>query len=113
MAEHVCRCRRCHPEPFPSGPRQGPDHTALRFKTDRKEAETTTVEVFLNGNKVLLTTEALAGPNGFVVHFCAEDDRATSVHRCSCEEGACEEVLHGNVEIKKEARAIWATTAKS
>lgn len=94
--EHVCQCRECHPETFPTGERQGPMHYGVRFGDARLP-----IRFLLNGQPTEQVYEACAGRDGWIWQYRGktEGDRTIGVHRCPCGRGACEEIVHGEVTV--------------
>jgi len=113
---HSCYCRNCRPDKFPTRPKEGPNHIAIRFG-DRWWQAT------LNGQPVKHLTEALAGEHGYVVHYPEADfGEGYGRHICAVclpaswglpgkarpNYGACERVDYGRVEIAPIERKVEA-----
>lgn len=92
---HVCKCRECHPQDFPSGPRQGPNHFGVRFK-DRTRAEMKAL-FYMNGERPTHVTEAMVGTDGWIRRYSG-----TVIHRCTCGGAGCEEIIYGRVTTDME-----------
>lgn len=91
IVDHICQCRHCTPDLFPSGPPVNPGHFAVRFGHTGGR-----LQPFLNDVPEMKATEILCGSPGFVYVFTAP------VHRCSCGEGVCEEVKIGETRVEGE-----------
>jgi len=100
MPRHECRCRNCDPSYFPSGPREGEHHFAVRFGSPDAK-----LYVLLDGVLLKRCTEAFAGREGLVV--VANDSGFGGLHGCrNCTSrifgGACETILRGAVTVTTE-----------
>lgn len=93
---HLCQCPSCQPELFPSGPRQGEHHVAVRFNDTRITAYPPfrAWSITLDGVHVEhICNEALAGTEGLVVLH------STPLHLCACLNDQCQYVRTGTVTI--------------
>ncbi len=96
MTEHRCQCRMCSPDSYPSGPRQGEHHAAVRF------GDVAIWHAWLDGEPVEnRCVEALAGKPG-VVYLWSEPP-----HLCGqCHRNHCEQRFVGDVRIAREVLTI-------
>lgn len=89
-------CRHCAPALYPSGPRQGEHHFAVRFGDAPLE-----IYIYLDGVRVLYCTEVLAGADGIVV--CEPASPLPPL--CPCCSGHMPEIVsHGLVEVTNRKR---------
>jgi hypothetical protein len=81
MAEnHVCACVGCNPALALDGPRERPDHIAVRFETYLKAGQPYW-ETALDGSIVDQVVEALPGDHGHVLRYTV-DPGARTAHLC-------------------------------
>lgn len=89
-------CRVCRPDLYPSGPRQGEHHVAVRFGYPD-----VLLYVYLDGVRLDNCTEALAGRDGLVV----VDWPGEWLWGCPCGSGERpEEIRFGLVEVTNTKR---------
>jgi hypothetical protein len=77
---HVCACVACNPSLALDGPRQRPDHIAVRFGTFLKAGQPYW-ETALDGSIVDQVVEALPGEDGHVLRYTV-DPGARTAHLC-------------------------------
>jgi streptogramin lyase len=89
-------CRACAPDLYPSGPRQGEHHFAVRFGDAPLD-----IYIYLDGARVWYCTEVVAGADGVVVCEPASPIPAL----CPCGSGLMPEIVRrGLVEVTNHER---------
>ena len=94
MPEHVCSCRHCDPDLYPSGGREGPHHFSVRFG-DRH------ITAFRGDQPLVDCYEAFCGPQGRALVYATPDGvphaRATRCGRCG--RNACLTWIEGDIRV--------------
>ena len=98
MAEHVCKCKECHPELYPEVPLRTPEYR----NASRHFQSVLPTWVEVDGQRVNRVAEALSGDKGWAIFYPGRSPDKKPAHPCICQAGACADVKYGRVVFGPE-----------